>query len=453
MRYVFIPYVKSRYHGAVQKNHSPAGIRALLGIRLRVSSCRGPRRSAASGVLAGSALAALLLPVCAQAEFLGRAAGTVQYESNSNVFDLEPGFVPAGGSYTHPRADDYFAYGAELTGDYVFGRQNLYSRLIVKQYDYERFKNLDHNEYEFVTRLIYKLTNRMDGMLGVTRTHSMVPFLDLTGSQLSLSVVTQQRENATLDFRLNPAWVLGGAASFNDSSQPSQGMPNLGLQESSGSATLKYTGIGKFTSGIMAGYGSGSYSGSTNGLNPSYSEEQAGLVAGFESKRSIYNGQVGYTRRSSSSGTDNTSGVTGLFDFTYRQTPKTAWRIALSRAVKSYVLASASEIDTDAAAGVSWRASYKLSVSLDYAYSYQEYPGQGLNPVGATRIDHRQQANLGVSYEPQHWILIRPYANIQTRSSSLAGSNSNSTVFGVSITVMTSDQANSSSVPMESHWR
>lgn len=406
----------------------------------------------ASGLLVCSALAALALPIRADAEFLGRAAASGQFESNSNVFDLQSHGAASGAGFPRPQSDNYWAYGAELAGDYVLGRQNLYARVVTKQFNYQRFTHLNHNEYEIVGRFIWKLGDSLDGILGIIRTHSMVPFLDLAGTQLELSVSTRQTESANFDFKLNPQWMLQGGVYSTKSNQPLPEAPDLQLVETGGSATLRYLGFGRLTSGLMASYGSGRYDGSSSDLNPTFRQFQTAAVASFKSRRTMYEAQVGYTRRSSSSGTDNTSGLTGLVDFTYQLTPKTAYRFKIDRQVNSFVANTGSEIDTDAGAGVTWQASHKLSVDFGYAYGYREYPGQG-DQVGSKRIDHQQYANLGITYTPQRWVLIRPYANIQTRSSTLNGRDSNSTMYGVSITVMTSDQANANSVPLETHWR
>jgi hypothetical protein len=94
------------------------------------------------------------------------------------------------------------------------------------------------------------------------------------------------------------------------------------------------------------------------------------------------------------------------------------------------------EKDTGASLSVNWQATYKLQASLGYTYTYRDYPGQGTNPLGSDRVDHEQHASLSFQYRPQRWLTIRPYANVQTRSSDVAGDFS-STIFGVYVTVLT----------------
>src|SRR5579863_137175 len=106
----------------------------------RPCSCRRVRRSVASGLVICTALAALSLPVPAHAQFAGKASATGQYESNSNVFDLESGFAP--GTNGIPRSDTYYAYGAEFDGNYSLGRQQLYATASTTKYDYQHFTEL-----------------------------------------------------------------------------------------------------------------------------------------------------------------------------------------------------------------------------------------------------------------------------------------------------------------------
>jgi len=118
-----------------------------------------------------------------------------------------------------------------LTGIYVFGRQNIYARVVTKEFNYQRFTQLDHNEYEIVTRWLYKFGSDLEGVVGVTRTRGMVPFLDLGGSQLTLSVVTQQKENVNFDYKLSPRWTLQGTTGIGTSREPVVNSPDLELKE------------------------------------------------------------------------------------------------------------------------------------------------------------------------------------------------------------------------------
>jgi hypothetical protein len=390
--------------------------------------------SVASGLLICLALLAIALPFQARAQFKGSASATGQFESNSNVFDLPSGVSPAGTS-DFRRSDTYFAYGAAFDGSYLFGKQELYASGSTKEYDYQRFTELDHNDYRIDIGLNWKLSDFLDGKLDALRSHYMAPFFDLSGSELSLSLVTEQRETARVGIKLSSDWRLEGTAFTSKIDQPIPGAPNLQLTQTSGMTSIEYLGIGALTSGFTATYLTGEYSGTNGIVDPSYSQVTAALIADYYSGRTTFEGQVGYSRRNSATGIDNTSGLTGLLDLKYQATRKTVFLAKIDRTINSYFLNAGSEIDTDASASVNWQATYKLSVAGGYTFSYRNYPGQGNNPVGSDRVDIQETINLSLLYQPQRWLQIGPYANVQTRRSTFIGGHYSSNIYGVMVTV------------------
>jgi hypothetical protein len=395
--------------------------------------CRRVRQSATSGLLICTALVALSLPIRAHAQFTGKASATAQFESNSNVFDLESGFNPTG---TNDRSDTFFAYGAAFDARYSWGRQQIFATASTTEYEYQRFTELNHNGYNVDAGLIWKLGEPLDGKLDVTRTHSMVPFYNLTGSALALSLETEQKEAAQIGLKLGSEWKVEGSAYTSKTDQPVQNAPNLQLTETSVTTSIDYLGFGRLTSGLTAGYLSGDYSGSNGNLNPTYSQSTVGLLAKYKhTTRTIFEGQIGYSRRTSDTGSNSTSGVTGLLDLTHQLTPKTRYMVKIDRTINSYFLNAGSEIDTEAAASIDWQATYRTAVSVGYTFTYRNFPGQGNNPVGSDRVDIQEYATMGISYQPKRWLQIKPYANVQTRRSTFIGGHFSQTIFGVFVTV------------------
>ena len=397
-------------------------------------ACRPVRRSAVAAAMICAALAALALPIRAHAQFTGKVSATGQFESNSNVFALESGAPPPEGNGGR-RSDTYFAYGADFDLKYAWGRQVIYAKANTNEYDYQHFSDLNHNDYKVDTGWDWKLGSLLDGKLEVTRTHTMVPFADLSGSALQLSVSTEQREAAQIGLKLNSEWKLQVSGYTSKGDEPITGAPNLQLTQNSGTTSIFYSGFGALTSGLTATYLSGDYSGTNGTLNPSFNETTAGLLATYKVKRATFDGQVGYSRRNSSTGTDNTSGVTGLLDLQYQLTPKTSFTVKIDRQINSYYLNSGSEIDTEAGASVLWQTTYKLGVSAGYTFTYRFFPGQGNNPVGTDRTDIQELATLSINYQPQRWLQIKPYANVTTRRSTFIGGHFSQDIVGVAVVV------------------
>jgi hypothetical protein len=275
----------------------------------------------------------------------------------------------------------------------------------------------------------------------------MVPTYDLTGSSEALSLLTTQSETAQIGIKVTSEWKLQGSVNSNKSEQPLTGMPNLELTQTSGNGSINYVGFAGLSTGLQLGYLTGEYAGLNGGMNTSYSQTSELLTAQYAH---TYTGdlhttdahnittvgaQLGFSRRSSSGGTNSTSGVTGLLDFKQQLTPKTSVFGNVSRVINSYFLNASSEIDTSAGGGVNWQATYKLSLALAYTFTYRDYPGQGNDPVGSNRIDRQQYASLAANYTPQKWLAIKTYANLQTRRSNFIGGDFTQDIFGVSVTV------------------
>lgn len=164
------------------------------------------------------------------------------------------------------------------------------------------------------------------------------------------------------------------------------------------------------------------------------------MVAKYERARSALNGQAGYTRRASGTTSNSTSGFTGLLEFTYQLTPRTRIKAKADRAINNYVLNQSAEIDTDLGANILWQATYKTGVSLGYTFSYRDFPRQGNDPVGSLRVDIQEAVTLNIDYQPRKWLLIRPYANVQTRRSTYVGGHYSSNVYGIDVTVRFPDR-------------
>jgi hypothetical protein len=381
--------------------------------------------------------AALGLPIAAHAQFYGKASATATYESNSNVFASQSGFSSAGNGRN---SDTDYSYGGELDGTYLWGRQELYAIGTVHQYDYQHFTDLNHNEYTLNAGMNWKAGGLLDGKLDVLRSRTMVPLYDLTGSALTLALNTTQQETASLGIRVSDDWKLQGSIVHSKGEEPLADSPQLQLTQTTYTGWINYAGLGDVTVGFGETYLVGDYDGANTTGNPSYRQGTIGLQASYKlNPRMTIDGSVGYSRRVSDDGTNNTSGTSGALDFTRQLTPKTSVSLKIDRAINSYYLNTGSEFDTDVAAGVNWQATYKLGVALGYTFTYRDFPHQNNDPTTSNRIDRQQFANFSLNYQPRRWLAIKGYVNYQTRSSNFAGGDYNATIAGISVTVSSPD--------------
>jgi hypothetical protein len=398
-----------------------------------------------------SAALLMLMPAAAFAQLALTAAGDVQYEYDSNVFDLQRGFPTPLGSDAY--SDSVIAYGGKLNADYSVSQQQFHLVLAGTEYHYDRFTLLNHSEYTLDGAWNLQFGSLVDGLIEVDRNRTMISLYNLvtngTNAQPSqLALQTEQRETAKFGLQATPDWrgEIGGYARDVDS--PLEGAPDLALRETSGEVAFKYTGTAGLTAGLEGGYLHGDFTGNTAFVNgvlqniaPAYHQYSLELTGtDVVSGLSTFIGQVGYSSRTAESsgvatGINSVSGVVGLLDYRRAVTGKTIIEASLSRVIATYITEAGSEIDTIGALNANWQATSKIAVTLGYNFTYRDLPDQGTLPgtaVVANRTDRLNFISLTADYNPTEWLLVRPYANYQVRNSTnFVGGNFNATVIGL----------------------
>jgi hypothetical protein len=408
--------------------------------------CEMPRRQAAARVV--PALMALLgaVPGLSFAQLSVVGSANSEYEYDSNVFDQQRGFPPQGLT-TSGLSDTMLGYGAKLDATYLVDQQQFRGVVSGERYQYDRFTELNHNEYTLDGAWNWRLDGLFDGLLEVTRVRTMVSLYNLVQAQLALQ--TEQRETAKIGFQATPDWRLEAGGYTRHDVQPEVGAPDLSLTESSGTGAFKYTGTAGVTAGVSAGYLHGSYGGANldNGIDiiavpPDYQQTNFDLTAtDVVTGKSSFNGDIGYSRRSSAGAStaaaiNSVSGVTGIFDYKRALTGKTTLDLTLSRQINAFLYDTGSEIDTIGGIGANWQATYKVGVALTYNYTYRQLPGQGDAPLGSNRTDRLNYAVLTVDYEALPWLSLKPFAHfLDRRATNYLGGDFSESVVGLQFTV------------------
>jgi len=406
-------------------NDCECGVTSSLGA---LSTWRAPLRCC----LWLAALLASPLPVLAQLALT--TAAITQYEYNSNLFALPkpllPGFSLPGGSSSY--GDSFVAYGGKVDASYLWSEQQFFATVQGNEVDFDRFTQIDHSDYALDGGWDWKLGRLWDGILDVTRTRTMVAFYNVVGTNLVMQ--TEQRETGRASLQFTPDWRAEFTGVTREVDQPEPpAAPDLSLCESSGQAAIKYVGTAGVTSGLTVSYLDGNFAGASALLAPSYTQTSVGLTATDEvTGLSTFRGQIGYTRRSSESGINNLSGLTGELDYKRTLTGKTTAELDLTRQFSAYLTNTGSVVDSVAALTVNWQATSKIGVVVGYNFDYRQLPEQGDAPLGSERTDRLNFASLAMTYVPVPWLMLQPYAHYQERSSrNFIGGDFNSSVVGL----------------------
>jgi hypothetical protein len=361
-------------------------------------------------------------------------AATARYEYNSNVWDLQSGYPVPGTTNDFQRSDNLYTYGALLDTAYLWDQQKLFGTFSANQFQYDHFTVLNHLEYSADGGLNWKLGSNFDGTLEVLRDRIQVAFTNVNNAEFVLQ--TEQRENVKVGVEFIPDWRLEGSGYYRTVDQSYQDLPGLDLDESQGQVALRYLGLAGLTAGLSFAYTDGRYTGPGAEFNPAYDQTSVSFVSTYApTGRSTFKGALGYSDRKSASADNSISGLTGELDYDNQITGKTSAHVQISRLINSYISNTSSEIDSIANASLRWQATYRLGIAAGYSYTYRDLPGQGNAPFGSNRIDHLQMATLNVDFEPLRWLILKPYANYQTRSSNFVSGNFNATVVGLYFTV------------------
>ena len=359
-------------------------------------------------------------------------------EHNSNVFDLQtnqptPGY-PAGSL-----ADTFFETRAGVEGAYLLDEQRFFGTAEFRRFDYDKFTDLDHNEYLFDGGLKYKIEQLIDGTVEYRHEQRMVQFQDLTAADY-LILETENTANASFNVNFTPEWRLETRLRDHLLDSPRSDVPQLSLHEDSVHEGLRYLGVSNLSAGVDVEYLEGQYRHDPLALDPNYHQTSEYLAANYlVSGLTSFNGALGYTSRTdpTNSGTNGAgSGVTGNIGYKHSLSGKTTLNLGLRREVSTYLTTGGSEIDTTGSIGLNFQATYKIRIRASYDYTNSKFPD---TPVGAVaidaieRTDHFQTANLDVTYQVLHWLSIRPYIRYQTRHSNIPIDSFNSNAVGIEL--------------------
>ena len=238
---------------------------------------------------------------------------------------------------------------------------------------------------------------------------------------------------ASVNVNVTPEWRVESTAKDRKLESPRIDVPGLSLHEDSIREGLKYRGVANLSAGLEAEYLSGKYSNDSIALNPDYHQISAAFTATYAaSGLTNFTGNLGYTRRSDPTNS-GLSGITGSLGYQRRLTGKTSINVKLNRALNSYVTTGGNEIDTSAAVGLDWQATYKIQVRAGYSFTESKFPQTPNGGLLIDRVDHFQTANVEMTYQVLHWLSIRPYARYQTRHSNEPTFSFNGNIVGVEL--------------------
>jgi hypothetical protein len=357
--------------------------------------------------------------------------GGLQYLYDSNVYRTQNSQAAFAISGDPTLADSSLRYLVGVDGTYLWSRQILTGNVQFAHQYYDHFTQLDHSEYQGNLHLDWKFLANFDGMAEFGETHAQAPFADRNAKGLTIN--TNRYIGEKFNVSIGPNWRLETGAQFRNLDAPIQNYPDFVERDVTETFALKYIGLGALTYGVQYTRLDGKFENAPD-TGP-YHQNSINATANYAvTALSTFTGALGYTKRDQAANLGSVSGYTGAFAYRRQLTPKTGIFIELTRNVNSYVAAGGSELDTAAAAGVNWQATYKLAFTANVQYMHSTFFGQAIPGSEATgRVDKLPGAGLVATYQIARRVLVRGHATYAKRESNVPDVTFSDSLIGVDL--------------------
>lgn len=405
------------------------------------------------GRAAAVLLAAVVPAAAAELNLSTHLASRYQYESNVYRFSDQVAEVTG----TDQLSDRSLRHTAGIDAGYAWGLQTVQVMAEARQFRFEEFKHLDHNEYTLAAALDSELSIARV-RLNVGDERRIASFEDRRTTQLIME--RDRTGRAAVLLPVTPQWnvVAGARGRFLQSPLPDApalprpppgaparvASPDFTVHEAGFSTGVQY-GIlneehpedeGPLLVGVLLDYTTVSFSGVTPqppppmGVPPEtfdgYSLLSLGATASyFLDGMSSLDGKLGLTRYTpSTSGADSSLEAVGEIGYIRRFSVVTELRGALFRRMVPFAANGDTTTDTGASLGARWEPRRNLRVLGEYTFASSAFGGlSSFAPENSGRGDVVQTASLSVAYPQLENFFLRLSGTYNDRRSNLSYNN------------------------------
>jgi hypothetical protein len=355
------------------------------------------------------------------------ATATTSVEHNTNPIELSSReaflFSPRGKKDLDDTSTSLTAsVGAETGADgpLHINLQGLYSHT-----ESERFNKLGHDDYNLAGNLDWKPSELYDVSLTGSHNREPIGLADVGGQRATLKTATSAQ--STLRLRPVPKIQLGVTPAWSEIKMPLQGAERYRYSWTSGTVFLIFLGPGGLVPGLSANQTKGRYRGIGNATRYKQESIQGTLnykASGF-STFSLAAGQTRRTTRLVEPSNDpealaaegTHSGFTGSLNYDRNLSVKTSITAGAFRYIQEYETGVGREIGTGVTGNITWKATSKLSVTLDSTFTLLNVQGIQFTGLAVDREDLVRSFTIGVGYIATRHLSLRTYLTRRIRNS------------------------------------
>ena len=338
---------------------------------------------------------------------------SVSYDSN---FFRDPGLV------RDPESETITTGYVGLLIDKPYAQQRFYLNATATAYRYNKNSDLDFNGVDYRAAWYWHLTPRINGTLSAARTETPTQFQDTLSRQSDVTIT----ENYIFDLnaRVIGGWhILLGISRLNRKSEEAslQGQPDF--REISGETGIRYSfKSGSSIDALWRRIDGEQDSQLINNVivisTENYQEDQSELRASWIlSPASSLTARVTYLDRQYDQIPQNDfSGTEGELGSTWAPTSKLNVRLTGARNIEPWQsLASTYRVSNALTFALTWQATAKTSVNMNYQRTIDDYPAPSALVVD--REDTSDIVALGLNWLPLRSLSIGASVLYQQRSS------------------------------------
>lgn len=375
-----------------------------------------------------SAVAMVLLPCAAQAQLDFEPYVGLRYQYNSNVFEEASDEEALEQRGTSERADTALESLVGLLLRFPFGRQQLRLEAEGRRYEYERFGDVDHDEYRLLGALDWTAGDAADGDLFYRAERRLASFADLDTSELRLQTERYAGAGANLD--VTPRWRLESGAQLHWLELPLRDYPEFELEETKLDLSVLYAGFGNFASGIHFAYIDGEYSGVPDAT--AFDELTAQWTGRYKSGLSAFEASAGVSRRQEDVGDEETTGMTGALAFEHSISPKTSFELELFRRISSYSAGANSLLETGFRGGLRWQVTPKTGLLASALWTRSDFEGDS-SVAAEDRKDELGALRLDARWDALRWLALSLFGEYRDRQSSEPRQGFDAAILGIEL--------------------
>ncbi|HUR40015.1 MAG TPA: hypothetical protein VM240_02505 [Verrucomicrobiae bacterium] len=411
----------------------------------------------------------------AELNFGPYVAGEYLYESNVYKFSSQVQEVTA----TPQTEDSSQRYRLGLDVDYTWQRQRFQVVTEGRTHKYEKFRDLDHDEYLAAAEYSGRILDATSVLLAYRGEERAASFEDRRSRELVIE--NDQSGRGELGVAVTPVWqIITTARGRNLRSplpaapalpQPPPGAParvaspDFGVHEAGVGAGVLYGIDNKehpedeapLLLGVMLDYQTVHFSGVSRPPDPppptlpiigvqgeAFNEFQDYALLALQatgryavSGLSVLDGKLGVTLlQPERASADSRPALTGEVGYTRRVSPLTQVSAKIFRRIVTNVANADATTDSGIAVGAKWEPILDLTVVGDYSWASSAFEGlSGFATENAGRSDDVQNGTLSVGYPKGSLLFFQVYTSYADRRSSAGYNDYNDVTAGASLRI------------------